>query len=151
MRVLLSILVFLCALSTAAAQNTKIGDLLIASPWARATPGAAPTGAVYLRIENHGAGGEKLIAVATPVADSAMLHTNMMNNGVAQMRPVDGIEVAAGATAELKPGGFHIMLMGLHQPLRKSDVFPLTLTFEHAGKVEVQVHVGSVGATGPEN
>ena len=151
MRVLLSILVFLCALSTAAAQNTKIGDLLIASPWARATPGAAPTGAVYLRIENHGAGGEKLIAVATPVADSAMLHTNMTNNGVAQMRPVDGIEVAAGATAELKPGGFHIMLMGLHQPLRKSDVFPLTLTFEHAGKVEVQVHVGSVGATGPEN
>jgi hypothetical protein len=80
-----------------------------------------------------------------------MLHTHIVENSIAQMRPVDGIEVAAGATAELKPGGLHIMLMGLHQPLRKSDVFPLTLTFEHAGKVAVQVHVGSAGATGPDN
>jgi len=151
MRVLLPVLILLCALSTAAAQDTKIGDLLIASPWARATPGAAPTGAVYLRIENHGADGDKLVAAATPIADRVMLHTHVVENGVAQMRPVDGIDVAAGATAELKPGGFHIMLMDLHQPLRKSDVFPLTLTFEHAGKVEVQVYVGSVGATGPRN
>jgi len=151
MRVHLPVLILLCSLSAAAAQDTKIGDLLIASPWARATPGAAPTGAVYLRIENHGASGDKLVAAAAPVADSVMLHTQVVKNGVAQMRPVDGIDIAAGTAAELKPGGSHIMLMGLHQPLRKSDVFPLTLTFEHAGKLEVQVYVSSVGATRPDN
>jgi hypothetical protein len=151
MRTLIGALLLMLAVGTAAADDTKLGDLTIAQPWARATPGAAPTGAVYLTIENHGARGDKLVAAASPVADTVMLHTHIVENGVAQMRPVDGIEVAAGATAELKPGGFHIMLMGLHQPLRKSDVFPLTLTFEHAGKVAVQVHVGSVGATGPDN
>ena len=151
MQKLICALLLMFVAGTAAAQESKLGDLVIGQPWARATPGAAPTGAVYLTIENHGASGDKLVAAATPVADSVMLHTHAVENGVAQMRPVDSIEVAAGATAELKPGGFHIMLMGLHQPLRKSDVFPLTLTFEHAGKVEVQVHVGSVGATGPDN
>jgi copper(I)-binding protein len=72
-----------------------------------------------------------------------------MDNGVAKMRPVDGILVPANGATELKPGGYHVMLMGLKEPLMEYGTFQLTLTFEKAGSVDVEVQVESVGATEP--
>jgi hypothetical protein len=143
---LLGALLLVLIAGTAAAQETKLGDLIITQPWARATPGAAKTGAVYLTIENGGQQGDRLVAASTPAAAKSELHVDIMNNGVAEMRRVDSIELAARATVELKPGGMHLMLIGLTKPLREHDSFPLTLVFEHAGGVEVEVEVGKAGA-----
>lgn len=149
MRKLIGALLLMLMAGTAAAHDTKLGDLVIGQPWARATPGAATTGVVYLKIENGGPQDDRLVAASTPTAGKAGLHVHAMDNGVAAMREVEAIDLAAHATVELKPGGLHIMLMDLKQPLREHDGFPLTLTFERAGSVEVEVQVGKAGAMGP--
>jgi hypothetical protein len=133
----------------ASAHEIKIGDLVITHPWARATPGDAPNGGVFLKIENHGQADDRLIGAATDVAAKAEIHEHVMDNGVAKMRPVDAISVPAQGKAELKPGGYHVMLMGLKEPLMEYGTFQLTLTFEKAGSVDVEVQVESVGATEP--
>lgn len=124
------------------------GPIEIPHAWARATAATAKTGAAYLTIANKGASDDRLVAVAAPVAAKAELHVTSMDNGVMKMRPLDGVEVKAGGHAELKPGGMHIMLVGLTAPLKAGQKFPLTLTFEKAGKVEVMVTVEKAGAMG---
>ena len=80
-------------------------------------------------------------SAATGAAKKAGLHTHLMKNGVMKMRPVKAIEVAPGEPTVLKPGGLHIMLKGLKAPLAEGANFPLTLTFENAGSIEIQVKV----------
>jgi protein SCO1/2 len=116
--------------------------------WARATPGAARTAAAYFRIESPT--DDRLIGLASPVAGKAELHTHLDENGVMQMRVVEGgLAVPAGRKIELKPGGLlHVMLMDLKQPLKAGDSFPLTLTFEKAGARDTTVKVERLGAMG---
>ena len=135
--------------SGAAAGEFGVGDLVVEQPWARATPGMGKTGAAYLTLSNHGADADRLLTVATPVAKKAELHGHMMEGAVMKMRPVTAIEVAPGTPTVLQPGGLHVMLMGLTAPLKKGDRFPLTLTFERAGSVEILVDVAGVGAMEP--
>ena len=119
--------------------------------WARATPGAARTGAVYFRIESPT--DDRLIGLASPVAAKAELHTHLEENGVMQMREVEGgLAVPAGQEVELKPGGLlHVMLIDLNRKLKAGDSFPLTLTFEKAGSRDVTVTVERLGAMGPSD
>lgn len=124
------------------AHSFKLGDLQVDHPHARATVPGQPSGAAYLSIENKGKTADKLIAVSSPVAKSAEIHTMSMEGNVMKMREVQVIEIAPGAKVEMKPSdGYHLMLMGLKQPLKKDDKFPLTLTFEKAGKLNIDVHV----------
>jgi copper(I)-binding protein len=116
--------------------------------WARATAATAKTGAAYLTIVNKGASDDRLIAVAGPVAAKAELHVTSMDNGVMKMRPIAAVDIKAGATAELKPGGMHIMLIGLAAPLKEGQSFPLALTFEKAGTVAITISVEKAGAMG---
>jgi len=139
----------LAALAPAAlAHDFTLGQLFIGHPYAPATPGAARTGAAYLSIENRGTAADRLLAAATPAADKTELHTHIMDGNVARMRQVVAIDIAAGGKVELKPGGLHVMLIGLKQPLRDGDKFPLTLTFEKAGAVTVEIAVQQRRATG---
>ncbi len=110
--------------------------------YARFLPGAK-SGAVFLTIENHSTAGERLIAVATDVAEKASLHTSTINaDGMAQMPPiVGGIAIPGGASHDLERGGDHVMLMGLTRKVADGDMISLTLTFEHAGVVVVEVPV----------
>ncbi|HVI49634.1 MAG TPA: copper chaperone PCu(A)C [Candidatus Sulfotelmatobacter sp.] len=149
-RILFS-LTCLLALPLAAAQahETKAGDLVIEHPWSRATTGQ--NGVVYMVIENHGKTADKLTAVSTTISDMPMLHTNYMEGEVMKMRMVDSVDVPAGGQVALKPGSFHIMLMGLKAPLKEGQMFPLTLTFEKTGKVEVNVMVQAAGAPDAEH
>jgi len=133
----------------ASAHEFKQGDIMIGHPWARATPGPTKNGAAFLVLMNQGAAGDSLVAASTPVAERAELHTHEITDGVMKMRPVDLIEVAPGATTELKPSGLHIMMMGLKQLLKEGERFPLTLSFENAGTVEVEVTVEAIGAMKP--
>jgi copper(I)-binding protein len=134
-------------LAPAMAAEFKQGDITIVDPWARATPGKAPNGGAFLMIKSAGAG-DKLIGVESKVAKRTELHNHINDNGVMKMRQVAAIEVPAGGMAMLKPGGYHVMLMKLHQGLKEGDRFTLTLLFEKAGAVEVQVEVKAVGAMG---
>ena len=133
----------------AAAGEFRLGDLTIRQPWARASAGPARAGVVYLTIVNSGAAPDRLLRIASPAAKRASLHESVMRGGVMSMRPVEAAGIAPGATVELKPGGLHVMLMGLTAPLRKGDSFPLSLTFEKAGSVDVEVEVLKPGSMGP--
>jgi periplasmic copper chaperone A len=132
-----------------AAQAQTANDIAVESVWARATPPGAKTGAVYFTVVNKGAAEDKLVAAETPAAGKAQLHSITMDNGVMKMRPIASLAVPAGGEAALKPGGNHLMLTGLTAPLKQGATFPLTLQFEHAGKIEVQVEIARAGATMP--
>jgi copper(I)-binding protein len=128
------------------AETPISSRIAVANAWARATPGGAKSGAVYLTLMNHGAAGDRLVRVTTPVADRAELHVENVENGIMKMRPMPQVELKPGATTVLKPGAVHVMLMGLKQPLKEGDSFPLTLDFATAGKQDVQVKVAKAGA-----
>lgn len=145
--ILTASVLFLIAAS-ANAGEVKHGTLTIRDAWSRATP--ARTGATYLTVFNDGSEVDRLVGVESPVADKAELHTSSMKDGVMRMRKLDGMDVNPGEPAVLSPGGNHVMLMGLHQPLKEGQSFPVTLIFEKAGKVTVDVKVGKAGAMKPD-
>jgi copper(I)-binding protein len=124
----------------------QTGELEIKTPWARATPGHAENGAAYLTIVSPTA--DRLTAASSPVAKKAELHKMSMEGGVMRIRPLAAIDIPAGQTVTLSPGGMHIMLLGLTQPLHQGKSFPLTLSFEHAGPRLVTVAIDKAGAMG---
>ena len=116
--------------------------------WARATPGTATVGAAYLRIRSTA--DDRLVSLASPVADKVELHNHVERDGTLLMVQMDnGLPVKAGETVELRSGGLHIMLIDLKSKLKAGDRFPLTLTFEKAGPRAVSVQVEPLGARGP--
>lgn len=127
-----------------AAASNKAGDIAIEQPFARATP--AKVGGVFLVLKNGGGTADKLVKAASPVAENVELHTHIKDGDAMRMRAVDNIPVPAKGQTALEPGGYHIMLIGLKQPLKEGGSFPLTLTFEKAGSVTVTVPVQKAGA-----
>lgn len=133
------------------------GDIAIEQPWARATPGRAPTGAAYLTLVNRGAEPDRLVGAATTAAAKAELHDHQPAASqpaghaghVMEMRPVAEIPVNPGETVVLKPGALHVMLVSLKAPLKEGERFPLTLRFARAGEVTVDVTIAKAGAMGP--
>ena len=125
----------------------RLGSLLIEAPWSRATPGGAKVAGGYLRITNRGAEPDRLLGGSAAVAGRFEIHEMSNVDGVMRMRPVEGgLAIPPGATVELKPGGFHAMLMDLRQPLKEGDVVGGTLVFERAGTVAIGYRVGGIGA-----
>ncbi|CAN5443945.1 copper chaperone PCu(A)C [soil metagenome] len=123
------------------------GDVMVGHAMARAsTTPAAKTGAVYFMLMNHGTAADRLISVKTDAAARAELHETAMENGIATMRKVDAIDIGPHAMISLKPSGQHVMLFGLKAPLKKGEHLTLTLTFETAGDIPVDVTVGDVAA-----
>ena len=114
--------------------------------WSRATPGAV--GVLYGTVTATGAP-DRLLDATTPRAATVELHESVMNGAVATMRPVAGVAVEPGAPVTLKPGGYHLMLMGLTAPLVAGERFPVTLRFEHAGAVATEARVAPAGAASP--
>ncbi|MEK9672434.1 MAG: copper chaperone PCu(A)C [Rhodospirillaceae bacterium] len=125
------------------------GPLDITGAWARATPGPVPNGAAYLTINNHRDATDRLLSAATPRAKRAEIHEHVMEGDIARMRRVDGLALGGHTHTAFKPGGYHVMLMGLNSPLKEGESFPLTLTFKNRGAVTVEVKVLGVGAKAP--
>jgi len=138
----------LMAACEVAAEEYRLQSLRIAHAFARATPPGAMSGGVYLTIENQGAASATLLSASSPIAGAVELHQMTMDGGVMSMRAVRTIEVPPGGKLELKPGGYHLMLLDLKQPLKQGEKFPLNLTFENLGTVEVAVEVEGMGAGG---
>ena len=135
-------------LAPAFAADTAIK---IDSAWARpplTTNGAA---AAFVTLENTGAATDRLIGVKSGAAKRVMLHTSIIENGIAKMNHVAGFDVAPGVTLKMGPGGNHIMLMGVAPGVKQGATFPLTLVFEKAGEVPVEVEVLSAQAMGPRS
>lgn len=133
--------------AAAQAHSFKAGDLLIGHPFARATAPGQPTGGGFLRIENPGKSADRLVSAQATVSNRVELHEMKMEGDVMKMREVDGIDVPAGKSVELKPGGLHIMFISLKAPLKEGDKFPMVLRFEKAGEVTVTVNVEAPGAS----
>ena len=132
----------------ALAHDYKIGSLQIGHPWARATPKGAPVGGGYLTITNNGTEPDRLVGGTAPFAKDVELHKMSMDAGVMKMRPVaGGLEIKPGETVTLKPGGLHLMFVGLDKPLKEGERVPATLDFTKAGKVKVDFVVEGMGAT----
>jgi len=112
----------------------------IEKAWARKTSRTV-SAAVYLTIKNGGDGIEELLGADTDIANTTMIHRSYEEGGIMKMDHVMSVPLKPGETFEFAPGSYHVMLMGLNQPLEKGDVFPLTLTFKHAGDVQVIVEV----------
>ena len=139
-------LVLAVGAGVAFAADYQVQDLSIDHPWARATPPGAMTGGAFVTIENKGKVADKLVDASSPAAKIVEIHEMWMDGGMMKMRAVSGIDVKPGARTELRPGGYHIMLMDLRAPLKVGDRIPLTLVFEKAGKVDVSVQVEGMGA-----
>lgn len=141
----LAALALLVATLCAHAQDFKHRHLTIAQPYVRATMPGQSTGGGYLKLHNRGPA-DRLIAASTPASATVELHSMTMEGDVMRMRQLDAIELPAGKTVELKPGGIHLMLMGLKAPLKLGDDVVLKLRFEKAGEVTVQAKVRAADA-----
>ena len=140
----------LSGLATAPVQahDYQLGSIQIGHPWARATVAGQQAGGAFLKLQNNGTAADKLISASAAVAHSTELHSMAMEGNVMRMRPIKALDIPAGQTVELKPGGLHIMFMGLKAPLKAGESVPLNLKFEKAGEVTVQVTVEALGSQG---
>ena len=134
----------------AGAHDVQVGAIGIAQARARATVAGQPAGGGFLTLSNKGTSADRLLGASAPVAATVELHTMRMEGDVMRMRPVEAIELPAGKTVELKPGGLHLMFMGLKAPLKAGEGFPLTLRFEKAGEMTIHMHIeAATGAAAP--
>jgi copper(I)-binding protein len=140
--------------------------ITVTDPWVRNSPMVASAGAAYMVIENTGSAADALIGASSTVAKSTEVHEtvempaesmlpaesmmpaaspaasgDMTTGGMLGMRPVDRVEIPAGGTLELKPGSYHIMLIGLNQELKVGDKVEITLNLERAGEIKVTADV----------
>jgi len=131
----------------ARAHDYRAGDLHIDHPWSRAA-GANANGVGYMSIRNHGTQPDRLVSASTPAARTVELHTHIREGEVMRMRQVADIPLPAGQTVRLRPGGLHVMLIGLTEPLVQGTEVPLTLVFARAGEVQVMLAIEAAGARG---
>jgi copper(I)-binding protein len=137
---------WLSALLPLAALALSPTPLTVTQPWARATAPGATVGVVYFEIVNAGPA-DTLLSVESPVAESTEMHNSSMKDGAMQMRPVKSVSVPANGRVRFATGGYHVMLVGLKQPLAEGQKFPLKLTFRVAGTINQEVLVKPIGAT----
>lgn len=113
-----------------AMQASASGGLEIDDPFARAVPPGTPNSAVFFTIENEGTQDRAIVSASSPAAKVVELHTHIMEDGMAKMREVPRILVPAGGETKLKPGGLHVMLLGLHHDLVEGEAVSVTLNFD---------------------
>ena len=135
----------LAALTLHAQPAAPAGTLTVAGAWVRAIPGSA-VAAAYMTLHNGGKQPVRVIGVRSALAGHAMIHETRLENGVSTMRPHEPLEIAPGASVELKPGGLHVMLHDLAHPLAVDEPVPLELLLDGGGRVEVRARVRPPGA-----
>lgn len=124
---------------------TQAAEITISDPYARAVPPGQPNSAVFLSLTNPSMQDRALVSAESPAAETTELHTHINENGMMRMRRIDRIPLPAGETVTLKPGGLHIMLIGLKQTLEPGASVDLTLIYDDGGKMSVQAPVRKIG------
>lgn len=134
----------------ATAAETRAGDLVVVDPWSRAVSPRAPSAAGYVVIRNTGAAPDRLIGGETPNARAVEMHETAMLDGVMRMRSVGAPPtIPPGGELRFAPGGMHLMLLDPRGGFTPGGRVPLTLIFERAGRVTVELEVTTAGARGP--
>jgi copper(I)-binding protein len=145
-------LLAICTIASGACGTTVRGgeNIEIKQAWSRATPNGSPVAAGYLTIENQGSSPDRLLEVNSASARKVELHTTVVENGVASMRPVNGgLLIPANGSVTLQPGGNHLMFIGLSAPLAEGTRVPVELYFEKAGKIAANLDVAAIGSLTP--
>ena len=137
----LGLLSLLPVAAAAECVSVSAGDLTISKPWSRVTIGTERPAVFYVVIQNNGDTDDRLTGIETPIAAMPMLHQTVVTDGVASMPHAEVIDIPAGETVALAPGGYHGMLMDLTEALVDGQTFPVTLTFEKAGEVTVDTQI----------
>jgi len=131
--------------SLSLAATLSLAQVKAEGAWARPTVPGQQAGGGYIALTSAAA--DRLVGGSTPMAQRLELHVMAMQGDVMQMRQVDAIELPAGKQVELKPGGLHLMFIGLKQPLPLGSKVPVTLKFEKAGELKVEFEVMARSAT----
>jgi copper(I)-binding protein len=137
---LLSLLVMTPAI---AAENTAKSSIVVSDAWVRASLGRSTSTAAYMKVENRGSQPDKLLGISVPAAGMAHLHESIMTDGIMQMRSIDALVIQPGASVVLAPGGLHVMIMNLKEPLKVGQSISVALHFAKAGKIEALAEVKS--------
>ncbi len=137
--------------ATVLVAPAAIAQITVTEPWVRGTVASQKATGAFMKLETKQP--VSLISASSPVAGITEIHEMAMEKDVMKMRQIASLAVAPGKPAELKPGGYHVMLLDLKQPLKAGDSVPITLTFEKADKskqtVEVKAEVRALGAPAP--
>lgn len=129
------------------AQTYKLGSLEIEQPWSRATPPTAPAAGGFLKIVNRGTAPDRLLSAKSTASAKTEIHEMKMEGSVMRMRELEkGLEIPAGGTVTLAPGGYHLMFMQLKEPFKQDTKVPVTLVFEKAGSIDIELGVVAMGA-----
>lgn len=129
------------------ASEYKIDGIVIEHPFTRATPPKARVAGGYMKITNNGSQMDRLVGGAAAFSKRVEIHEMSMENDVMRMRPLpDGLEIAPGATVELKPGSYHMMFMSISEPMQQGAKHTVTLRFEKAGEIDLEIAVESMNA-----
>lgn len=142
--------ILLAALMAAIPAVACAADLEISGAFIRSSPAMAQTGAGFVTIKNTTGTDDTLLGAEADISKSVELHTHIKDGEVMRMRQVDSVAVPANGAAELKPGGDHIMFIGLNRQLKEGEVIPVTLVFAKAGKKTVEMPVMGMGAMAPQ-
>jgi periplasmic copper chaperone A len=132
-----------CIALSVRAADFRSGDLIVAQPWSPPTPPVATVGAVYFSLINKGFTPRRLTAISSPAARQVEIHESRLVQGMIQMRPVTFVDCPPGSTVRSEPGGLHVMLVGLSRPLTPGMQFPLSMTFQDGGVLDVVVTVSA--------
>ena len=121
--------------------SATAGALTVEGAWARPPAMAGGNGAAYFTVRNNGDTADRLIAVASPLAMAEMHQSVMAEDGTMSMNPVEGVDIPPNGSVEFKSGGLHVMFMGIAEPPAVGDTVSLTLTFQNAGDLTVELPV----------
>ena len=125
----------LCLMATAWA------DVHVEDAWSLPLPPTSVNGAAYLTVHNRGSVADRLLEVVSDIAETAELHSHVMQDGQMSMMRLSGVDIPPNASVEFVPGGLHVMLLGLTKPFMRGEQYPLLLRFEHAGEVPAVVMI----------
>ncbi len=142
---LLAFALLLAPALPAHAMDESAASIQVKSAYSYATAPVQKNGAVFMQLHNHQESVDKLIKATSDVAERVELHTHLIKDGMMMMREVEHYELAPSADVTLEPTGHHIMLLGLKAPLTKDKTFALTLTFEHAPEMTIDVQITAPG------
>lgn len=134
------------ALGLVLAATSAWSQVEIEKPWIRATAPGQKIAAGYMSVRNKSASPDRLVGGSSPAAERVETHVHVKDGEILRMRQVKGYDIPAKGSFELKPGGAHLMLVDIKQPLKEGDKVPVTLRFERAGEVKVEFQVRPLAA-----
>ena len=146
-----ALLLLLCQAGLAWSHSHEKGDIEVRHPWSRATPPGAQVGVGYMEIRNKGTQPDRLVAASAPVAKRVEMHITQRDGEVMRMRQVEGFDIPARERVTLRPGGSHLMLVDIAQPLKKGERFKMRLRFERAGEMDIELEVQEQGSRHPRH